>query len=130
MIRPFLFLLFWCTAWLPGCSGKTDLVKVVYAGSLWYGHAPVWVGIRKGIFEKHGFEVQKLAFGSSSDRINALEANNATFASLGETAMLGAMAQNRRDFYWIGCQNIAPGNEGLVQQVIRPAPDISGANGM
>jgi len=87
---------------------------IVYAGSAWYGHAPVWAGLRQGIFKKHGFNVRKEAFGGSADRISNLAANNAQFASLGEVAMLAAMARNNRDFYWIGCQNIAPGNEGLV----------------
>ncbi len=96
-----------------GCGDEGD-DTIVYAGSAWYGHAPVWVGIQKGIFKKHGFEVEERMFGSSSDRINALEADNAQFASLGEVAMLTAMSRDRRDFYWIGCQNIAPGNEGLV----------------
>lgn len=96
-----------------GCGDEGD-DTIVYAGSSWYGHAPVWVGIQKGIFEKHGFTVEERMFGSSSDRINALEADNAQFASLGEVAMLTAMSRDRRDFYWVGCQNIAPGNEGLV----------------
>jgi len=97
-----------------GCGGVDDDTRIVYAGSAWYGHAPVWVGIQQGIFEKHGFAVEQRMFGSSSDRINALEAGNAQFASLGEVAMLTAMSRGRRGFSWIGCQNIAPGNEGLV----------------
>lgn len=97
-----------------GCGGDPADAPIVYAGSAWYGHAPVWVGIQKGIFEKHGVTVEERMFGSSSDRINALEAGNAQFASLGEVAMLTAMSRGRRGFYWIGCQNIAPGNEGLV----------------
>ncbi len=91
-----------------------DETVIVYAGSKWYGHAPVWVGLRKGIFKKHGFHVRKEAFGGSADRINALAAGNAQFASLGEVAMLAAMSRGNRDFFWIGCHNIAPGNEGLV----------------
>ena len=107
-----------------GCGSEPD--KIVYAGSDWYGHAPVWVGIRKGIFEKHGFSVEKRTFGGSSFRVNALEAGNAHFASLGEVAMLTAMAQNRRGFYWIGSQNIAPGNEGLVGIGIDSIKDLKG----
>lgn len=98
----------------PACGGDEESDTIIYAGSAWYGHAPVWVGIQKGIFAKHGFEVEERKFGSSADRINALEADNAQFASLGEVAMLTAMSRDRRGFYWIGCQNIAPGNEGLV----------------
>ncbi|MHC4941237.1 MAG: ABC transporter substrate-binding protein [Planctomycetota bacterium] len=92
----------------------TEQAEIVYAGSAWYGHAPVWAGLRQGIFEKHGFKVRKEAFGGSADRISNLAADNAQFASLGEVAMLAAMARDNRDFYWIGCHNIAPGNEGLV----------------
>ena len=46
------------------------------------------------------------------------------FASLGEVAMLTAMARDRRGFYWIGCQNIAPGNEGLVAIGIDSIADL------
>ena len=98
---------------VPACApGDSDLI--VYAGSNWYGHAPVWVGVAKGIFEKHGLTVEERAFGSSPNRVSALESGAAQFASLGEVAMLGAMAAGRRDFYWIGNQDIAPGAEGLV----------------
>ncbi|MHC4821190.1 MAG: ABC transporter substrate-binding protein [Planctomycetota bacterium] len=99
---------------------------VVYAGSAWYGHAPVWVGIEKGIFEKHGFTVEKRAFGSSPNRLTALESDAAQFASLGEVAMLEGMAQDRTDFYWIGNQDIAPGNEGLVGINIDSIADLKG----
>ncbi|MDH3593198.1 MAG: ABC transporter substrate-binding protein, partial [Planctomycetota bacterium] len=105
---------------LAACSSDNPspqpghLVPVVYAGSPWYGHAPVWVGIRKGFFKDAGFDVEQRLFGGSADRINNIEAGNAVFASLGEAAMLTAMSRGRRSFYWIGSQNIAPGNEGLV----------------
>ncbi len=36
-------------------SGKQQVVAV---GSQWYGHIPVWVGIERGIFERHGFAVR------------------------------------------------------------------------
>jgi len=98
------------------CGGEGDGGKetVVYAGSNWFGHAPVWVGDREGIFEEAGFRVEPRAFGGSSDRVSALESGAAQLSSLGETAMLQAMAAGRRGFVWIGSQDIAPGNEGLV----------------
>jgi ABC-type nitrate/sulfonate/bicarbonate transport system substrate-binding protein len=99
---------------------------IVYAGSAWYGHAPVWAGLKHGIFKKHGFTVRKEAFGGSADRISNLAADNAQFASLGEVAMLAAMARGNRDFYWIGCHNIAPGNEGLVAIGIDKIEDLKG----
>ena len=43
--------------------------KVIYGGSSWYGHAPVWAGLKLGIFEKHGFDLTVGLFPSSSDRL-------------------------------------------------------------
>jgi ABC-type nitrate/sulfonate/bicarbonate transport system substrate-binding protein len=107
----------------PGTKGPE---KIVYAGSAWPGHAPVWVGIKLGIFKKHGFEVDDRSFGGSADRVAALAAGNATFASLGEVAMLGAMAAGNKGFYWIANQNIAPGNEGLVAIGVDRIEDLKG----
>ncbi len=88
--------------------------KVVAVGSQWYGHIPVWVGIERGIFEKYGFEVEWKPIGKSVDRLNAISSGEAQFASLGEIAMLSAMAQGNKRFYWVGNQDVAPGFEGLV----------------
>lgn len=104
----------------------TALERVVYAGSKWYGHAPVWVGLDQGIFERAGFEVADTSFGGSDDRINALENDDAQFASLGQVAMLAAMSRDRRGFYWIGNQDIAPGNEGLVAVGVESIADLRG----
>jgi taurine transport system substrate-binding protein len=102
-------------------SSNDRLTPVVAVGSQWYAHAPVWAGIEKGIFERHGFEVKWLFIGKSMDRLNAISSGEAHFASLGEIAMLSAMAQGNHRFYWVGNQDIAPGFEGLVAQ-----PGISG----
>ena len=99
---------------------------VVYAGSNWFGHAPAWVGIEQGIFAAAGFDVEARAFGSSPNRVTALENGSAQIASLGEVAMLEAMSEGRRDFYWIGNQDIAPGAEGLVAIGIDRIEDLRG----
>ena len=88
--------------------------KVIAVGSQWYGHIPVWIGIENGIFEQYGFEVEWRPIGKSMDRLNAISSGEAQFASLGEIAMLSAMAQDNTRFYWVGNQDIAPGFEGLV----------------
>ena len=97
----------------PGAEG---LEPVVAVGSQWYGHMPVWAGIERGIFKRHGFDVRWTVIGKSIDRLNAISSGEAQFASLGEIAMLSAMAQGNRRFYWVGNQDIAPGFEGLVAQ--------------
>jgi NitT/TauT family transport system substrate-binding protein len=89
---------------------------VVAVGSQWYGHIPVWVGTDRGIFARHGFRVSWRFIGKSTDRLNAISSGEAQFASLGEIAMLSAMAQGNTRFYWVGNQDIAPGFEGLVAQ--------------
>ena len=105
---------------IAGCESKqeaqpaTALEPVVAVGSQWYGHIPVWAGIERGIFQKHGFEVSWRFIGKSMDRLNAISSGEAQFASLGEIAMISAMAQGNRRFYWVGNQDIAPGFEGLV----------------
>ena len=110
-----LFLLYGCD---PDSdqSDSTGLEPVIAVGSQWYGHIPVWIGIERGIFKKHGFEIEWRFIGKSMDRLNAISSGEAQFASLGEIAMLSAMAQGNRRFYWVGNQNIAPGFEGLVAQ--------------
>ena len=122
MNRPLPLIVFFvalAVTCLSGCDEETDKTiggrdTVVAVGSQWYGHAPVWAGIELGIFERHGFAVEWRFIGKSMDRLNALSSGEAQFASLGEIAMLSAMAHGNRRFYWVGNQDIAPGFEGLV----------------
>ena len=109
----FLVLVAGCSREAPP-AGEAGPHKVIAVGSQWYGHIPVWVGIENGIFEKYGFEVEWRFIGKSMDRLNAISSGEAQFASMGEIAMLSAMAQGNTRFYWVGNQNIAPGFEGLV----------------
>ena len=98
-----------------GEGDKGDsLHEVTAVGSQWYGHIPVWVGIERGIFKEAGFDVKWRFIGKSMDRLNAISSGEAQFASLGEIAMLSAMAHGNKRFYWVGNQDIAPGFEGLV----------------
>ncbi|MHC4663129.1 MAG: ABC transporter substrate-binding protein [Planctomycetota bacterium] len=109
-----------------GCTGDTE-PKIIAVGSEWYGHAPVWVGIEKGIFEKHGFKVEWRTIGKSMDRLIAITSGSAHFASIGEIAMLSAMSRDNTEFYWVGNQDIAPGFEGLaVQKGIKSYADLKG----
>jgi ABC-type nitrate/sulfonate/bicarbonate transport system substrate-binding protein len=84
------------------------------------------VGLREGIFRRAGFAVEDESFGGSAHRVNALENDNAQVASLGEIAMLLAMSRDRKGFYWIGSQNEAPGNEGLVARGVTRIQDLRG----
>jgi taurine transport system substrate-binding protein len=111
-----LLLLFGCGEGEGPAQDSAGKEQVVAVGSQWYGHIPVWVGIERGIFKRHGFAVEWRFIGKSMDRLNAISSGEAQFASLGEIAMLSAMAQGNSRFYWVGNQDIAPGFEGLVAQ--------------
>jgi ABC-type nitrate/sulfonate/bicarbonate transport system substrate-binding protein len=106
---------------------RKGLRKVVVVGSQWYGHIPVWTGMETGMFKEHGFDVEWRFIGKSMDRLNAISSGEAQFASLGEIAMLSAMAQGNKRFYWVGNQDIAPGFEGLVAaKGIKDYADLKG----
>ncbi len=98
----------------PAPQDKTETEHLVAVGSQWYGHIPVWVGMERGIFKDAGFHVEWRFIGKSMDRLNAISSGEAQFASLGEIAMLSAMAHGNTRFYWVGNQDIAPGFEGMV----------------
>jgi ABC-type nitrate/sulfonate/bicarbonate transport system substrate-binding protein len=123
-----LFVLGGCGEGRTPPPGAGSLETVVAVGSQWYGHIPVWIGIERGIFQRHGFRVEWRTIGKSMDRLNAIASGEAQFASLGEIAMLSAMAQGNNRFYWVGNQDIAPGFEGLVVQPgIASFGDLRGA---
>jgi len=65
------------------CYGKESPGEGVirYGGSSWVGHYPVWIGIKKGIFEKKGLTVRFTSFQTSSARMGALISNDIDFAS-------------------------------------------------
>ena len=90
------------------------LPKVVYVGSTWYGHAPVWVGIEKGLFKNEGFDVEFRLVQGSVDRVNAIASGNAQFGSIGLVGVLSVMAQGNKSFYWVGNQDQSQGAEGIV----------------
>lgn len=118
---PYLTLVALCLC-VAGCDRNEEaqtaytLEKVVIVGSQWYGHAPVWVGIEKGIFERHGFNVVWRFTNKSQDRVKAVAEGEAYFTSVGALAMIEAMTKDNRGFYWVGHQDNAPGFEGIVAQ--------------
>lgn len=113
-----IFILF--SALSAACDNNLDSENIIddqitIAGSNWYGHAPVWIGIERGIFARHGFKVKWLYLSSSEARINLVSSDVIQFASVGQISMLKAMASAKNsDFYWVGTQDNSPGLEGIV----------------
>ncbi len=101
--------------------------KAYIVGSSWYGHAPAWVAIEKGFFAEVGFDAEYRFVASSTDRLTAVSTASALFGSIGELAMITAMAQGNDRFYLVGSQDIAPGYEGIVaQEWIKSIKDLKG----
>ncbi|NLY56054.1 MAG: ABC transporter substrate-binding protein [Firmicutes bacterium] len=101
--------------------------KAIIVGSSWYGHAPAWVAIEKGYFAEAGFDAEYRFVADSADRLTAVSTGSALFGSIGELAMITAMALGNDRFYWVGSQDIAPGWEGIVaQEWIKSIKDLKG----
>ncbi|MBW1779759.1 MAG: aliphatic sulfonate ABC transporter substrate-binding protein [Deltaproteobacteria bacterium] len=103
--------------WLPSpaaASGKLERVTVVYGGSSWLGHYPVWVGIKKGIFQEKGLGVLFQQFYASSGRMGSLIAGDLDFASTGSISAIALMAAGVKRFYAIGTQDSYATVEGII----------------
>src|SRR5690348_4286968 len=117
-----------CAALPVGAAeGKLEVSKVSYGGSSWLGHYPVWVGIKKGIFEKKGLTVTWQPFGSSSARMSALMAGELDFAGTGSISALALMASGATAFYLVGTPDSYATVEGIIAgPAIKTVQDLKG----
>ncbi len=100
---------------------------VVYGGSSWLGHYPVWVGIKKGIFKEKGLEVTFQQFYASSGRMGSLVAGDLDFASTGSISAIALMAAGVKRFSLIGTQDSYATVEGIIAaQDIKRIKDLKG----
>jgi len=95
-------------------SENLEQKRVVYGGSSWLGHYPVWVGIKNGIFQKKGLEVQFQQFYASSGRMGSLVAGDLDFASTGSISAIALMAAGVKRFSIIGTQDSYATVEGII----------------
>jgi len=96
-----------------GPAGAQSPTKFKFAGSLtWYGQVPVMVAIDKGYFTDEGLDVEYKTILSSGDRLAALTAGSVDFSNLGRVAVIAAMAQANKAFYFVANIDDSPGNEG------------------
>lgn len=104
-----------------------ERVTVVYGGSSWVGHAPVWIGIEKGIFREKGLGVLFQNFYASSGRMGSLVTGDIDFASTGCISAIALMAVGNKDFYMFGSQDSYATVEGLiVKDYINSMNDLKG----
>lgn len=124
MIMAFGLLMATATA---QAAGKPEKHTVIYGGSSWLGHYPVWVGIEKGIFKKHGLGVLWQTFYGSSGRMGSLTAGDLDMASTGCIGAIALMATGVKSFYAVGTQDSYATVEGIIaRKGIKSIKDLKG----
>ena len=104
-----------------------EKVTVIYGGSSWLGHYPAWVGIEKGLFQKHGLGVLFQNFYASSGRMGSLVAGDLDVASTGSISAIALMAAGSKGFMSFGTQDSYATVEGIIaKDVIKTIADLKG----
>ena len=106
---------------------KPEKDRVVYGGSSWIGHYPVWIGMKQNLFRKKGVEIHFRQFYASSARMGAMIAGNLDFASTGSISAIALMASGVRSFFVIGSQDSYATVEGIIAgKEIQTVGDLEG----
>ena len=104
-----------------------EKVTVVYGGSSWLGHYPVWVGIEKGLFQKRGLGVLFQNFYASSGRMGSLVAGDLDFASTGSISAIALMAAGSKGFMAFATPDSYATVEGIIaRESIKSIKDLKG----
>jgi taurine transport system substrate-binding protein len=122
-----LFVVTALFAFGPAVAEERALHPVVYGGSTWLGHYPVWVGMKKGLFKEQGVEISFRQFHASSARMGSLVAGNLDFASTGSISALALMAYGVRSFFVPATQDSYATVEGII--ATKEVSDVSGLKG-
>ncbi|MDP2861835.1 MAG: ABC transporter substrate-binding protein [Desulfobacterales bacterium] len=108
-------------------AGKPEKVTVVYGGSSWIGHYPVWVGIEKGLFKKRGLGVLFQSFYASSGRMGSLVAGDLDVACTGSISAIALMAAGNKGFMAFGTPDSYATVEGVIaREKIKRLEDLKG----
>jgi len=106
---------------------KPERATVVYGGSSWLGHYPVWVGIKKDMFKKRGLGVLWQSFVGSSGRLGSMVSGDLDIAGTGVVSALALMAAGNKSFSVIATPDSYATVEGiLVNDAIKSVADLKG----
>lgn len=104
-----------------------EKITVVYGGSSWLGHYPVWIGMEKGIFKEKQLGVLFQNFYASSGRMGAMISGDLDFASTGSISAIALMAAGQKSFYAFATQDSYATVEGIVaKKSIGSVEDLKG----
>ena len=108
-------------------SRAAELEKITTVGSSWPGHSPIWMAIHEGYFKDAGFDVSFRGIAGSMDRVAVISSGDAKFGGMGAAAMVPAMAQGNKNFYWVGSPDAAKTFSGIVvSEKIKNLQDLKG----
>lgn len=106
---------------------KPERATVVYGGSSWLGHYPVWVGIKKDMFKKRGLGVLWQSFVGSSGRLGSMVSGDLDIAGTGVVSALALMAAGNKSFSIIATPDSYATVEGiLVHDSIKSPAELKG----
>lgn len=104
-----------------------ERATVVYGGSSWLGHYPVWVGIKKDMFKKRGLGVLWQSFVGSSGRMGSMVAGDLDIAGTGVVSALALMAAGNKSFSIVATPDSYATVEGiLANDSIKSVADLKG----
>jgi taurine transport system substrate-binding protein len=104
-----------------------EKVTVIYGGSSWLGHYPAWVGIEKGLFQKHGLGVLFQNFYASSGRMGSLVAGDLDVAATGSISAIALMAAGSKGFMAFATPDSYATVEGIIaNENIKTIADLKG----
>lgn len=112
---------------VSGAANAQAPKKVTVVSSTAGVHAPYWIGMEKGFFKEAGFDVEWKMVASSSDRVTIVASGDAVMAGTGSQAVVAAMAQGNKNFYWVGVPDGAADISGIVaKKDIKTVKDLKG----
>lgn len=104
-----------------------ERATVVYGGSSWLGHYPVWVGIKKDLFKKRGLGVLWQSFVGSSGRMGSMVAGDLDIAGTGVVSALALMAAGNKSFSIVATPDSYATVEGILSgDSIKSLTDLKG----
>lgn len=99
---------------VPTFAASPEVADVSYGGSTWLSHYPVWVGIKKGYFTKHGLNVTWVNFSTGSSRMSSLAVGEIQFGGAGSISAIALMAAGAKAFYVVGSPDSYATVEGII----------------
>src|SRR6266571_5265886 len=71
-----------------GCAQQPPVMEAVIGNN--FGHLPMFVGVEKGLFQKHGVDLKLKVVNTGTDMVNSMHKNEVQFGDMSVTTFLKA----------------------------------------